>query len=52
MLDYGLDDEVGLITGRSDGLGRTTAELFVLEGAKVVIYAQRSKNLFQVVDKI
>ena len=52
MFDLGLDDKVVLITGGSDGLGRATAERFVLEGAKVVICARRSEHLFQVVDEI
>ena len=52
MFDLGLDDKVVLITGGSDGLGRATAERFVLEGAKVVICARRSAHLFQVVDEI
>ena len=52
MFDLGLDDKVVLITGGSDGLGRATAERFVLEGAKVVICARRSEHLFQVVDKV
>ena len=43
MFDLGLDDKVVLITGGSDGLGRATAERFVLEGAKVVICARRSE---------
>ncbi len=36
-LDMGIKDKVVLITGASRGLGETTAKLFALSGAKVIV---------------
>jgi len=40
-----LDGKVVLITGGSRGIGKSIAELFVKEGAQVVITAKNEKNL-------
>jgi 3-oxoacyl-[acyl-carrier protein] reductase len=42
-MDLGLRDKVVLITGASRGIGETTAKLFALLGAKVVLNYRRSK---------
>jgi 3-oxoacyl-[acyl-carrier protein] reductase len=43
-LDMGIKDQVVLITGASRGLGETTAKLFALSGAKVVVNYFRGKQ--------
>jgi 3-oxoacyl-[acyl-carrier protein] reductase len=42
-LDIGLKDKVVLITGGARGLGATTAKLFALHGARVVVNYRASK---------
>jgi 3-oxoacyl-[acyl-carrier protein] reductase len=43
-LDMGIKDQVVLITGASRGLGETTAKLFALSGAKVIVNYFRGKQ--------
>ncbi len=45
-----LENKVALITGGSLGLGKYTAELFVQEGAKVVITGRTEKTLKEAVE--
>ncbi len=40
-----MNDKVALITGASSGIGRATAELFAVRGAKVVLAARREHEL-------
>lgn len=47
-----LDGKVAIITGASYGMGRTMAELFVEEGASVVITARGKEKLDEVVESI
>lgn len=47
-----LDDKVALITGASRGIGRSIAEVFVREGAKVVIAGRKQETLDQVAREI
>lgn len=52
-LDLGLRDNVVLITGASRGIGETTAKLFALHGAKVVVnYRQGAEDARRVVKEI
>ena len=37
-----LKDKVAIITGATSGIGRRTAEVFVAEGAKVVVCGRRT----------
>jgi len=51
--DFGLRDKVVLITGASRGIGETTAKLFALHGAKVVVnYRHGAADAKRVVDEI
>lgn len=47
-----LKDKVAIITGASYGMGRTMAELFAEEGAKVVLTARGREKLDSVVEEI
>jgi 3-oxoacyl-[acyl-carrier protein] reductase len=52
-VDFGLRDKVVLITGASRGIGETTAKLFALHGAKIVVnYRHGASDAQRVVDDI
>ena len=44
-MDLGLKDKVAFITGASAGIGLSTAEAFVNEGAKVIICGRNQQKL-------
>jgi NAD(P)-dependent dehydrogenase (short-subunit alcohol dehydrogenase family) len=47
-----LEGKVALIAGGGTGIGRATAELFGLEGARVVVFGRRPEPLAETVDAI
>jgi NAD(P)-dependent dehydrogenase (short-subunit alcohol dehydrogenase family) len=47
-----LAGKVAIVTGASSGIGRATALLFALEGAKLVVTARRRSQLDELVDEI
>jgi dehydrogenase/reductase SDR family protein 4 len=47
-----LKDKVAIVTGASRGIGRAIAEVFVREGAKVIICGRKSETLEQVAREI
>ncbi|HLJ86689.1 MAG TPA: SDR family oxidoreductase [Candidatus Angelobacter sp.] len=47
-----LKDKVAIVTGASRGIGRSIAEVFVREGAKVVICGRKQETLDQVAREI
>ena len=52
MIDVKLKKKVALITGGSRGIGRAIAELFMKEGAEVVITSKNQKQLQQTSQEI
>jgi NAD(P)-dependent dehydrogenase (short-subunit alcohol dehydrogenase family) len=47
-----LKDKIAIVTGASSGIGRTTANLFAAEGAKLVVGARRKEELDKLVAEI
>lgn len=47
-----LQNKVALITGATAGMGKAIAELFVEEGAQVVLMARREERLKELVEKL
>ncbi len=47
-----LENKVAFIAGSSSGIGKATAKLFAAEGAKVVLFARRAKELHETADEI
>ena len=47
-----LENKVAIVTGASSGIGRATAKLFAVEGAKVVVAARRASELESLVAEI
>ena len=47
-----LKDKVAIVTGASRGIGRSIAEVFVREGAQVVIVGRKQETLDQVASEI
>ncbi len=47
-----LKDQVGIVTGASGGLGKTIAEAYAAEGAKVVLGSRNMENMAEVVKSI
>ena len=41
------EGKVVIVTGASSGIGRSTARLFAMEGAKVVAAARRMTSLYE-----
>ena len=51
-MDLGIKDKVAFITGASSGIGLSTAEAFVKEGARVIICGRNQEKLEEAKKKI
>jgi NAD(P)-dependent dehydrogenase (short-subunit alcohol dehydrogenase family) len=49
---FALNEKVAIVTGASSGIGRATAKLFALEGAKLIVTARRQAELDALVNEI
>lgn len=47
-----LTDKIAIVTGGASGIGEATAQLFVEEGAKVVIADRNSERAFELADQL
>lgn len=47
-----LQDKVAFVTGASSGIGKAIAKLYAAEGAKVILFARREKELNEAADEI
>ena len=51
ILNLGIKDRVAIVTGSSQGIGKSIAYTLAKEGAKIVICARNKEKLLQVIEK-